>query len=149
MDNAEATGLKNIARWKGECTLKEYKKPLITIDEGLAEGIYAASGGEVISLSTLTIENDWGNGNGQLKFTADTSALTEIPPLTITVNFNVPIRSAFGNSSNTRIEGSTVHFYWNAWSGDSASAPSMIIQVENVAAGLASVAVTGYSYNKG
>ena len=118
--------------------VKEYKKPMVSVDAGLAEGIYAASGAEnTVTLSKLSEAANWGNGNGQLKFTADFSALASLSNLTLIVKFNNVIQSAWGTSAGANVNGQEATFTWY-------SAPSSVelfIQVEGC---LSSIAISGY-----
>ena len=53
--------------------MERYEKPVVTVDVGLAEGVYAASGaGNSVSAGSLSVVADWG-GSGQAMFTLDMS----------------------------------------------------------------------------
>ena len=54
-----------------------YEKPVITVDAGMAEGVYAASGAPTISLTYLRNDGDWNNG-GTNVYTLDLSALNNL-----------------------------------------------------------------------
>ena len=94
----------------------KYNKPIITIDNGLAEGIYAASGASVeepkseIKISEPIIIADWGN-SGQAKFTLDFSQLN-LSQLTVTLTFNMDITSGWGSSSDAKLNGNILTLYW-------------------------------------
>lgn len=117
-------------------------KPVISIDPGLAEGVYAASGsGNLVTLSDLSTIADWGNGNGQLNFTADFSALTNLSHLTLTVTFTNTIDNAWGGGSSVSINGQEATFYWY----EAPTTAELTIQVTGC---LSNVSISGYScYN--
>lgn len=47
--------------------MKQYTKPMISIDDGMAEGVYAASGAsDDITISGPDVTANWG-GSGQAK----------------------------------------------------------------------------------
>ena len=47
--------------------MKVYEKPVVSVDAGMTEGVYAASGAGGIKTGNKTIAADWG-GSGQAKF---------------------------------------------------------------------------------
>ena len=65
--------------------MNQYVKPTISIASGITEGIYTASGvtPNAITLGALEVIADWGT-NGQVKFIADFSVLSNRCPLTLT-----------------------------------------------------------------
>lgn len=87
-----------------------YKKPVITVDAGMAEGVYAASGAAGITFSDLATVADWGN-SGQAKFTLD---LSNVNPsqLTVVVSFNTDIISGWGGGASAVVSGSQVTLTW-------------------------------------
>lgn len=48
--------------------MKTYEKPLVMVNNDLAEGVYAASGGTSVTVPTLRITSDNGFGYGQAVF---------------------------------------------------------------------------------
>lgn len=76
--------------------MNQYVKPTISIASGITEGIYTASGvtPNAITLGALEVIADWGT-NGQVKFIADFSVLSNRCPLTLTVTFNAIISNAW------------------------------------------------------
>lgn len=91
-----------------------YEKPVISVDTGMAEGVYAASGS---SSSELSISNgdavDWGNGNGQRKFSIDTTKV-EDGKTTITLQFNNTITNCWGGDANVSVSGQKATLTWYA-----------------------------------
>ena len=53
--------------------MKVYEKPVVSVDAGMTEGVYAASGAGGIKTGNKTIAADWG-GSGQAKFDLDISS---------------------------------------------------------------------------
>lgn len=94
--------------------MKTYEKPIISIDEGLAEGVYTASGNTIIS-DPIVIA-DWGS-SGQAKFIADYRRIpaSDREHLSVTITFNMPVASAWGGGANVTVNASTATFsYYNA-----------------------------------
>ena len=92
--------------------MKQYSKPMISIDNGMAEGVYAASGSlsDAITISGPTVIADWG-GSGQAKLTLD---LSKINPsqLTVVLTFNMDISSGWGDGSNAQASGHNLTLTW-------------------------------------
>lgn len=68
--------------------MKTYKKPVVSVDTGLAEGVYAASGA---TQGTLTVTNnswseDWGATGGKRTFEANWSGIDGTITLKLTFN---------------------------------------------------------------
>ena len=71
--------------------MRTYKKPMITVDSGLAEGVYAASG---TSQGTLTVNYEgvwdrWGTNGGKGLAIAEWSGIDGTITLNITFNDTV------------------------------------------------------------
>lgn len=92
-----------------------YEKPVITVDAGMAEGVYAASGASSENFPkiscTLKELRDYGNGSGQIDFFLE---LSNINPsqLTVSLTFSEPITSAWGANSNASVSGNTAKLSW-------------------------------------
>lgn len=90
-----------------------YEKPVITVDAGMAEGVYAASGAEDttgISYSTGDVIADWG-GSGQANFTLTLSNANP-SQLTVVLTFNMDISGAWGGSASSSVSGKAVTLTW-------------------------------------
>lgn len=63
--------------------MREYKKPVVTVDAGLAEGIYAASGAAhgTLNVTYYGVWDRWGTNGGKGLAMADCRALMEPLPL--------------------------------------------------------------------
>ena len=91
--------------------MKMYEKPVITVDAGLAEGVYAASGaGNGVSARNLSVVSDWGN-SGQAKFTLDLTNANR-SQLTVTVKFNNTISNGWGGGASASYSGNQLTLYW-------------------------------------
>lgn len=91
--------------------MSRYEKPVITVDAGLAEGVYAASGaGNGVSAGNLSVVVDWGN-SGQAKFTLDLSNVTPFQ-LTVIVTFNHDIAGGWGDGASATVSGNKLVLYW-------------------------------------
>ena len=91
--------------------MERYEKPVITVDVGLAEGVYAASGaGNGVSAGSLSVVADWGN-SGQAKFTLDLSNVTPFQ-LTVIVTFNHDIAGGWGDGASAAASGNKLTLSW-------------------------------------
>ena len=72
-------------------TTKTYKKPVLTIDSGLSEGIYAASGATqgTLNVKYYGVWDRWGTNGGKGMAMADWSGIDGTITLTITFNDTV------------------------------------------------------------
>lgn len=91
--------------------MKLYKKPIISIDAGIAEGIYAASGNTTgIPVSFLRYDGDWGNG-GTAVFNVDLSYLNP-SQLTVILTFNMNISGGWGGGASSQTSGKILTLSW-------------------------------------
>lgn len=86
--------------------MKLYKKPIITLDTGVAEGIYAASGAGSFSVEDAGVVADWG-GSGQRNFSLDLSALKG-KNIKLSITFNMPITNGWGSGFSATVDGSAL-----------------------------------------
>ena len=72
-------------------TTKTYKKPVLTIDSGLSEGIYAASGATqgTLNVTYCGVWDRWGTNGGKGLAQANWSGIDGTITLTITFNDTV------------------------------------------------------------
>lgn len=67
--------------------MRTYKKPMITVDSGLAEGVYAASGAKgTLNVTYYGVWDRWGTNGGKGLAMADWSDLNGTITLNITFN---------------------------------------------------------------
>lgn len=73
--------------------MKKYSKPVVTVDNGLAEGVYAASGSAGCYNATASIQQTPKNGRGDYRINVngrhDADHTKEAQTLTISFNQNV------------------------------------------------------------
>ena len=71
--------------------MKTYKKPMITVDSGLAEGVYAASGTSqgTLNVTYCGVWDRWGTNGGKGLAQADWSDINGTITLNITFNDTV------------------------------------------------------------
>ena len=89
----------------------KYNKPIITIDTGLAEGVYAASGDKQITVTGPETVQNWGNNNGQANFCLDLQNL-DLSQLTVTMTFSIEIAGGWGSNANAKAHGNTLTLNW-------------------------------------
>lgn len=68
--------------------MKTYKKPVVTVDAGMAEGVYAASGAShgTLNVTYHGVWDRWGTNGGKGLAMADWSGIDGT--ITLTINFN-------------------------------------------------------------
>ena len=67
--------------------MKTYKKPVVTVDAGMAEGIYAASGAKgTLNVTYHGVWDRWGTNGGKGLATANWSGINGTITLNITFN---------------------------------------------------------------
>lgn len=67
--------------------MKTYKKPVVTVDAGMAEGVYAASGAKgTLNVTYHGVWDKWGTNGGKGLAMADWSGINGTITLNITFN---------------------------------------------------------------
>ena len=68
--------------------MKTYKKPVVTVDAGMAEGVYAASGASkgTLNVTYVGVWDKWGTNGGKGLAQADWSGINGTITLNITFN---------------------------------------------------------------
>ena len=119
--------------------MKQYSKPMISIDAGMAEGVYAASGAgsNAITISVPTVIADWG-GSGQATLTLDLSNMNP-SQLTVILTFNMDITSGWGGGASASASGHNVTLSWY-------SAPKTAEITVQANGDINQLKCTGYSY---
>ena len=90
--------------------MKVYEKPVVSVDAGMTEGVYAASGAGGIMTGNKTIVADWG-GSGQAKFDLDLSNVN-LSQLTVVLTFNMDISSCWGSNASVNCSDKTATLTW-------------------------------------
>lgn len=123
--------------------MSTYEKPVISVDAGMAEGVYAASGSDSgsgsVSVTSLVVINDWG-GSGQAKLNLDLSNLNNLSQLTVVLTFNMDITNGWGGGASTTVSGNQLTLYWY-------SAPSTADITVQANGNINQLACTGSSYS--
>lgn len=123
---------------------KTYEKPVVTVDPGLAEGIYAASGASTgnLNVTYYGVWDKWGANGGKGLAMADWSEISGT--ITLKINFNDTIDQVETDDASVQ----------NSWSGktatltfsSSASNPLTIgIHIDHGTA-IDDLKMTGFSY---
>ena len=120
--------------------MKLYKKPIISIDAGIAEGIYAASGNTTdIPVSFLRYDGDWGNG-GTAVYSVDLSSLNP-SQLIVVLTFNMDISNGWGGESSATPSGKELTLTW--YSAPTSAEISVQVQENDIK----QLECTGFSYS--
>lgn len=124
--------------------MKQYTKPIISIDNGMAEGIYAASGAsanganDTITISSPNVINNWGS-SGQATITLDLSKMNP-SQLTVILIFNMDISNGWGGGASASVSGKNLSLNWY-------SAPSSAEITIQANGDITQLKCTGYSYS--
>ena len=94
--------------------MREYKKPVVTVDAGLAEGIYAASGAAQgnLNVTYYGVWDRWGTNGGKGLAMADWSGINGT--ITLIINFNDTVDQIETTDASVQVSWSgstaTLHF---------------------------------------
>lgn len=125
-------------------TTKIYKKPVLTIDSGLSEGIYAASGAKgALNVTYHGVWDRWGANGGKGLAMADWSGIDGT--ITLTINFNDTVDQIETDDASVQ----------KSWSGktatltfaSTASNPLTIGIHLNHGTSIDDLQMTGFTYN--
>lgn len=111
--------------------MSNYEKPVISVDAGMAEGVYAASGsngGGSVSVRFLRYDGDWGNG-GTAVYSVDLSGLNP-SQLKVVLSFNMNISGGWGGGASASVSGKEVTLTW--YSAPSSAEISIQVQGEDI-----------------
>ena len=91
--------------------MKTYKKPVVTVDAGMAEGVYAASGAKgTLNVSYYGVWDRWGTNGGKGLAMANWSDINGTITLNITFNDTVDQAETTDSSVQTSWSGKTATF---------------------------------------
>ena len=92
--------------------MKTYKKPVVTVDAGMAEGIYAASGASqgTLNVTYYGVWDRWGTNGGKGLAMANWSDLNGTITLNITFNDSIDQVETDNASVQTSCSGKTATF---------------------------------------
>lgn len=90
--------------------MNTYKKPVVTVDAGMAEGVYAASGAAqgTLNVTYIGVWDRWGTNGGKGLAQANWSDINGTITLNITFNDTVDQVETDGASVQTSWSGKTV-----------------------------------------
>ncbi len=128
-----------------EVIMREYRKPVVTVDAGLAEGIYAASGAAqgTLSVTYYGVWDRWGTNGGKGLAFANWSDINGT--ITLNISFNDTVDEIDTDDASVQ----------KTWSGktatltfaSSASNPLTIGIHLNHGTSIDNLKITGYSYS--
>ena len=91
--------------------MKTYKKPVVTVDAGMAEGVYAASGAKgTLNVTYYGVWDRWGTNGGKGLAMANWSDINGTITLNITFNDTVDQAETTDASVQTSWSGKTATF---------------------------------------
>ena len=92
--------------------MKMYKKPIVTVDAGLAEGVYAASGASkgTLNVTYHGVWDRWGTNGGKGFAMADWSGIDGTITLNVTFNDTVDQVATTDASVKASCSGNTATF---------------------------------------
>ena len=125
--------------------MKMYKKPIVTVDAGLAEGVYAASGASkgTLNVTYCGVWDRWGTNGGKGLAMADWSGIDGT--ITLNVTFNDTVDQAETDNASVKV----------SWSGKTATfvfastvASSLTIGIHlNHGTSIDDLKMTGFTYS--
>ena len=90
---------------------KNYTKPIVTIDSGMAEGVYAASGAKgTLNVTYYGVWDRWGTNGGKGLAMADWSDIDGTITLNVTFNDTIDQAETDDASVQTSCSGNTATF---------------------------------------
>ena len=124
--------------------MKTYKKPVVTVDAGMAEGVYAASGAKgTLNVSYYGVWDRWGTNGGKGLAMANWSDLNGTITLNITFNDTVDQAETDDASVQTSCSGKTATFTF----ASTASNPLTIGVHIDHGASIDDLKMTGFTYS--
>ena len=92
--------------------MKTYKKPVVTVDAGMAEGVYAASGASkgTLNVTYYGVWDRWGTNGGKGLAMADWSGIDGTITLNITFNDTIDQVESTDASVQASCSGKTATF---------------------------------------
>ena len=124
--------------------MKTYKKPVVTVDAGMAEGVYAASGAKVtLNVTYHGVCDSWGTNGGKGLATANWSGINGTITLNITFNDTVDQVETDDASVQTSCSGKTATFTF----ASTASNPLTIGVHLNHGTSIDDLKMTGFTYS--
>ena len=125
--------------------MKTYKKPVVTVDAGMAEGVYAASGATkgTLNVTYCGVWDRWGTNGGKGLAMADWSNIDGTIALNITFNDTVDQIETDDASVQTSCSGNTATLTF----ASTASNPLTIGIHLNHGTSIDNLKMTGFTYS--
>ena len=125
--------------------MKTYKKPVVTVDAGMAEGVYAASGATqgTLNVTYYGVWDRWGTNGGKGLAMADWSDLNGTITLNVTFNDTIDQVETDNASVQASCSGKTATFTF----ASTASSPLTIGVHLNHGTSIDDLKMTGYTYS--
>ena len=124
--------------------MKMYKKPIVTVDAGLAEGVYAASGAKgTLNVTYYGVWDRWGTNGGNGLAMADWSGIDGTITLNVTFNDTVDQAETTDASVQTSWSGKTATFTF----ASTAENPLTIGIHLNHGTSIDNLKMTGFTYS--
>ena len=124
--------------------MKTYKKPVVTVDAGMAEGIYAASGAKgTLNVSYYGVWDRWGTNGGKGLAMANWSDLNGTITLNITFNETIDQVETDNASVQASCSGKTATFTF----ASTATNPLTIGIHLNHGTSIDDLKMTGFTYS--
>lgn len=120
-----------------------YKKPVVSIDTGMAEGVYAASGQGTLNVTYHGVWDRWGTNGGKGLAMADWSGINGTITLNITFNDTVDQAETDDASVQASCSGKTATFTF----ASTASNPLTIGIHLNHGTSIDDLKMTGFTYS--
>ena len=125
--------------------MKTYTKPMITVDSGLAEGVYAASGATkgTLNVTYYGVWDRWGTNGGKGLAMADWSGIDGTITLNVTFNDTVDQAETTDASVQASASGKTATFVF----ASTASNPLTLGIHINHGTSIDNLKMTGFTYS--
>lgn len=124
--------------------MKTYKKPVVTVDAGMAEGVYAASGAKgTLNVTYYGVWDRWGTNGGKGLAMADWSDINGTITLNITFNDTVDQVETDNASVQASCSGKTATFTF----ASTVSNPLTIGVHLNHGTSIDDLKMTGFTYS--
>lgn len=125
--------------------MKTYEKPVVSVDTGLAEGVYAASGADqgTLNVTYYGVWDRWGTNGGKGLAMADWSGINGTITLNITFNDTVDQAETDNASVQTSWSGKTATLTFSS----TATNPLTIGIHLNHGTSIDNLKIEGYTYS--
>ena len=124
--------------------MKTYKKPVVTVDAGMAEGVYAASGAKgTLNVTYYGVWDKWGTNGGKGLAMANWSDIDGTITLNITFNDTIDQAETTDASAQASCSGKTATFTF----ASTAENPLTIGVHLNHGTSIDNLKMTGFTYS--